>query len=167
MLAVLAVALTATACGPDSLTHDDVAGCYLVEWTNLGGEPLSVVPDSVQLLLDSHVLWPEVSHLDTLDFRKAILFRQEVDSTLNYYGDVIWEDHWWWWLIVNDSVQFGTGHDGADWVGFRASLRGGELTGKGIRTTDYAPDSHFDVRGRRLACPEAAEQAGRREFVHR
>jgi hypothetical protein len=145
-------------CSEPRILHEDVAGCYALDWQTADDTAhLSLNPDSVLLSVEQY--WPPAEVLERTDapeFRKAKLGRHPRVVYRNEHADVPWVDvdAWWWWRIEGDSVMFATGHDAADLMGFRAAVDRGGLSGVGVWENDYGPGAAFSVTGTRISCPE-------------
>jgi hypothetical protein len=155
-LAILMCVVAAVGgCTTPGLVHEDVAGCYVVEWNSRDDLTLlGFSADSIMLTTRAHAPRIDEPLLDTLDFRKAYSFAELRDTVGVYDGQVILKDAWWWWLIEADSIRFATGHDAADLLGFQAAVRGSRLLGHGLWSNDFGPGAEFVVRGKRIACPD-------------
>lgn len=152
------VAAVVLACSGPRVFHEDVAGCYALEWQTADDTTfLSLNPDSVLLSVERY--WPPadvVQDTDPAEFRKAKLARHPRADYRNERTEASWEDldTWWWWRIEDDSVVFATGHDAADLMGFRAAVNRSGLSGVGVWENDYGPGATFSVTGTRFLCPE-------------
>lgn len=134
----------------------DVAGCYVLEWGDEAAEAPLLFPDTLVLLTDAYTVDFEWDGLDTLGMHTARPLHDD-GSTPEPDGEWNWKQMWrgemWWHVTAADSIRFGMGHDGSEFVGFAAAVRGGELRGTGAWTTDYQPDVHPQLAGRRITCP--------------
>lgn len=155
---ILSLAAVLISCASPRLVHEDVAGCYAMQWrTDDDTAHLSLNPDSLMLSLERYSPPTDIARrTGVIEFRKAHLARQQRMSLNNGYGEVAWEDRdsWWWWRLEGDTVVFATGHNAVDLMGFRAAVHGGRLSGMGMWDNDYGPGAEFSVTGDRIPCPE-------------
>jgi hypothetical protein len=155
--APFAVAVLVSACGAappagDGATLEQAMGCWALTWGEAAAEAPELFPDRLVFTTDAYVPHFEWEGLDTRGMRAARAVRDDTAST-EWTWKRMWRGEMWWHVVAHDSVRFGMGHDGSEFVGFTAAVSGNALSGTGTWTSDMQPDTHLPLRAERIVCP--------------
>jgi hypothetical protein len=115
----------------DGATLEQAMGCWALTWGEAAAEAPELFPDSLVFTADAYSPHFEWEGLDTLGMHAARAVRDDTAST-EWTWKRMWRGEMWWHVVAHDSVRFGMGHDGSEFVGFTAAVRGNALSGTGV-----------------------------------